>query len=110
MPVSDFMQRTASGDGVPKSTKVHLSRSDQETVSGSGALSRMPTALVVLFGLFGLGFGVGYAVRKRRSRMRRRSYYHNDGSGRPSISETPWNTPNSQKPPTTGDSCNRPRT
>jgi hypothetical protein len=58
--------------------QVHLSCSDQETVSGSTALSRMPTALVVLFGLFGLGFGVGYAVRKRRSRMRRRSYYHDD--------------------------------
>jgi hypothetical protein len=62
----------------PSPPKVHLSCSDQETVSGSTALSRMPTALVVLFGLFGLGFGVGYAVRKRRSRMRRRSYYHDD--------------------------------
>jgi len=52
--------------------------SDVETVGGSIALSRMPTALVVLFGLFGLGFGVGYAVRKRKLRMRRRSYYHGD--------------------------------
>jgi hypothetical protein len=38
----------------------------------------MPTALIVLFGLFGLGFGVGYAIRKRKYRMRSRSYYHGD--------------------------------
>ncbi len=30
--------------------------------------------LVVL----GLTFGIGYAVRERKSRMRRRSYYHDD--------------------------------
>jgi hypothetical protein len=49
----------------------------EETVSGSVALCGMATAIVVLFGLFGLGFGFGYVVRKR-SRMRRRSYYHGD--------------------------------
>jgi len=77
MPVSEFTEHGVRrwSSQVPQ---VHLSCSDQETVSGSTALSRMPTALVVLFGLFGLGFGVGYAVRKRRSRMRRRSYYHDD--------------------------------
>jgi hypothetical protein len=60
---------------VPKSIR---GRNDLETVSSSVALSRMPTALIVLFGLFGLGFGVGYAIRKRKYRMRSRSYYHGD--------------------------------
>jgi len=45
---------------------------------GPVALSTMPITLVVLFGFLGLGFGVGYAIRKRKSRMRRRSYYHDD--------------------------------
>lgn len=67
-------QRGTFRHAVPKST----GSVDLETIGSSIALSRMPTALIVLFGLFGLGFGVGYAVRRRKSRMRRRSYYHDD--------------------------------
>jgi hypothetical protein len=35
--------------------------------------------LIIAFAdVFGIGFGVGYAVRERKSRMRRRRYYQGD--------------------------------
>lgn len=34
--------------------------------------------LLVSIAVFAIVVGAGYAVRERRSRMRRRSYYHGD--------------------------------
>jgi hypothetical protein len=48
-----------------------------ENSPASAALSNMD--LIIAFVVtFALGFGAGYAVRERKSRMRRRSYYQRD--------------------------------
>jgi hypothetical protein len=57
-----------------------------EHVTGKQSRKKLCAARYVIFNglvigiaLFELGAGaVGYAVRERRSRMRRRSYYHSD--------------------------------
>jgi hypothetical protein len=36
--------------------------------------------MIALVVVFALGFGAGYAVRERKSRMRRRHYYHGEPS------------------------------
>jgi hypothetical protein len=54
--------------------------SNVETAGGPDALSTMelPIAFAVVFLI---GFGVGYAVREQKSRMRRRRYYRGDSTG-----------------------------
>ena len=41
-------------------------------------LSEMELPIVIAVVCFGIGFGVGYAVREQKSSMRRRWYYHRD--------------------------------
>jgi hypothetical protein len=80
LPAGAFASLTRKPDGPSRSPSSGLFVAAElgETLTGFVVLSRMLTALFVLFGLLGLGFGVGYAVRKRKSRMQRRSYYHDD--------------------------------
>jgi hypothetical protein len=55
----------------------HPQKKLRETSDGSGALSSVDLIIAFLV-VFVLGFGAGYAIRERKSRMRRRRYYHGD--------------------------------
>ena len=72
-PLSRCTDGTAFRDVVP----VKTAQAWNETASGSDALSCMGLLIGVTAFALVLGFGAGYAVRKRKSRMRRR-YYHGD--------------------------------
>ena len=49
-------------------------------MGGPDALPKMEV-IIAFAVVFEIGFGVGYAVRERKSRMRRRRYYQGDSNG-----------------------------
>jgi hypothetical protein len=64
-------------DGTVFRVPVEIAEAQKETAGRSDALSCVGLLLGVTALALVLGFGAGYAVRKRKSRMRRR-YYHGD--------------------------------
>jgi len=54
----------------------HPQKKLRETSDGSGVSS--VDLIIAFLVVFVLGFGAGYAIRERKSRMRRRRYYHGD--------------------------------
>jgi hypothetical protein len=56
---------------------VEIAEAKKETAGGSDALSCMGLLVGVTAFALVVGFGAGYVVRKRKSRMSRR-YYHRD--------------------------------